>query len=195
MDDFRIEPVSIDLGGLLQRSVASLYSNLVTRPTGSAVRLAIETQVTGETAPVTVSVIDFSRVAVLDFSCADEVVAKLLLRFLRPDRPAETFFVLRGIRDLHRHPIEVVLRRQALAAVAETRAGRFEVLGSVSPTETRVWEVLEASGRIPAEELPDRLRSEESRRILTRLVDRRLVFRNPLNGDVHALSSLVRGLG
>ena len=38
------DPIAIDVGEVLQRSVTSLYSSLVTRPTGRAVRMAIETQ-------------------------------------------------------------------------------------------------------------------------------------------------------
>ena len=86
--DFGIDPIEIDVGTVLQRSVASLYSHLVTRPTGRAVRLAIESQLAEAERP-SVYMIDLSEVAILDFSCADEVVAKLLLRYVEADRPAE----------------------------------------------------------------------------------------------------------
>jgi hypothetical protein len=44
MTDARFDPVWIDVGQVLQRTVASLYAHLVTRPTGRAVRMAIEAQ-------------------------------------------------------------------------------------------------------------------------------------------------------
>ncbi len=143
MPDFEVDPVSIDVGRLVRRNVASLYSSLVTRPTGQAVRLAIENVLAEETGPVSLSVIDLSQVTVIDFSCADEVVAKLLLRFLADDRPRDAFFVFRGIRELHRDPIEVVLKRQTLAAVSETESGAYEVIGSTSWKELEVWQALE----------------------------------------------------
>ena len=56
-----IDPIEIDVGMVLQRSVASLYSHLVTRPTGRAVRLAIESQL-AETERPSLSMIDLSEV-------------------------------------------------------------------------------------------------------------------------------------
>jgi hypothetical protein len=68
--DPSLPPIQIDVGSLVQRSVATLYSHLVTRPTGRAVRQAIESLLAdaGDTA---FSLIDLSEVTVLDFSCAD----------------------------------------------------------------------------------------------------------------------------
>ena len=70
----------IDVSTVLRRTVCDLYSNLVTRPTGAAVRTEIESQLAGVRGR-TLTVIDFSNVNLLDSSCADEIVAKLLLRF------------------------------------------------------------------------------------------------------------------
>ena len=72
--------LEIDVSTVLRGTVCDLYSNLVTRPTGAAVRTAIERQVFEIGTPV-VTTIDFSQVNLLDFSCADEIVAKLLLRY------------------------------------------------------------------------------------------------------------------
>ena len=74
-----VEAISIDVGRVLRSSVESLYSHLVTRPTGRAVRLAIEEEVTAGSRTA-LSLIDLSDVTVMDFSCADELVAKLLMR-------------------------------------------------------------------------------------------------------------------
>ena len=57
----------IDVSTVLRGTVCDLYSNLVTRPTGAAVRTAIEQQVVDIGAPV-VTTIDFSQVNLLDFS-------------------------------------------------------------------------------------------------------------------------------
>ena len=186
----RPSPIQIDVGELVQRSVTSLYSHLVTRPTGRAVRLAIETQLAevGETA---FSLIDLSEVSVLDFSCADEVVAKLLLRYLDQDRPGEAFFALRGVRDLHREPIEVVLNRRKLAVVSQGADDVFELLGTRSADESRVWEVVEKRGMLHVEERNRVLPGESQRVALEGLIQRRLVFRTPSTGEIYALSLLV----
>jgi hypothetical protein len=194
MPDFGVDPVSIDVGRLVRRNVASLYSSLVTRPTGQAVRLAIENVLAEETGPMSISVIDLSQVTVIDFSCADEVVAKLLLRFLEEDRPREAFFVFRGIQELHRDPIEVVLERQTLAAVAETEAGGFELIGSTSWKETEVWQALEGRGKIKPSEVEGLLPGNGTEETLVELVRRRLVFLNPVSGEYQALSDLLQAL-
>lgn len=191
-DEPRPSAVQIDVGRLVQRSVASLYSSLVTRPTGRAVRLAIETQLAevGETA---MSVIDFTEVPVLDFSCADEVVAKLLMRYLPEDRPRNAFFIFRGVGESHRDPVEAVLERQSLAAVAERPDGIVELLGAGTEEELRAWEFVEERGRVAPTEVAAELGGGGAAAV-ERIVRRRLVFRDRESSDLHALSSLVRDL-
>ena len=116
MTELPLDPIAIDVGSLVKRTVTSLYSHLVTRPTGRAVRMAIENQLAG-VGERSLSMIDLSEVTILDFSCADEVVAKLLQRYLEADAH-EAFFVFCGVHEPHRDQIQVVLERQNLAAVA-----------------------------------------------------------------------------
>jgi hypothetical protein len=155
------------------------------------VRLAIETQLE-EAGDTSCSLIDLSQVTVLDFSCADEVVAKLLSRYLGDDRPRDAFFVFRGVAEQHREPVETVLERQGLAAVAD-RGGRCELLGVRSGLEEVVWSLVEERGRVPGGELPDVLQGDRDHEALEGLVRRRLVFRSA-GGDVHALSRFVGDL-
>src|SRR5688500_15443890 len=103
-----VVPLRFDLSELVQRSVATMYSHLVTRPTGRALRIGIESQIT-ELGALCISVLDFRQVVVLDYSCADETIAKLLQRFQQPDRP-QVYFVARGVSERHREPIEAVLK-------------------------------------------------------------------------------------
>ena len=128
-----IVPVAFNLSTLVQRSVASLYSHLVTRPTGQALRLGIESQI-GELGGFCVSVLDFSNVVVLDYSCADEVVAKLLQRFQPDDRPCDAYILARGLGEDHRDPIEEVLARHRLTLVAEVEG--------VGPDDLRIRELV-----------------------------------------------------
>jgi hypothetical protein len=194
MPDFGVDPVSIDVGHLVRRNVASLYSSLVTRPTGQAVRLAIENVVAEEVGPISLSIIDLSEVSIIDFSCADEVVAKLLLRYLGEERPRDAFFVFRGIKELHRGPIEVVLERQALAIVAESEAGSFHLMGAVDAFEAVVWGMLELHGFVAQANVQEAFPEPGAADALASLVERRVAFRNPVSGDFWALSSLARDL-
>lgn len=192
MTDLPLDPIAIDVGHLLRRTVASLYSHLVTRPTGRAVRMAIETQL-AELGEGSLSLIDLSEVKVLDFSCADEVVAKLVQRYAG-DGHAQAYFVFRGVLEPHRDQIQVALERLGLAAVAETVPGRFELLGVRSDCEDRAFEVLEERGLLAREELPELLPDEASRQALDQLVARHLAFPSPITGRYHALSRLVAHL-
>lgn len=104
----------IDVGDVLRQAVAGNYSNLVTRPTGVAVRSYIEAQLRTADAGV-VTVIDFSRVGMMDFSCADEIVAKLVLQ-QEPASPIRVVFS--GLSETHLEAIDVVLERHGMALVS-----------------------------------------------------------------------------
>ena len=108
---------TIRLGHLLRETVATPYPDLVTRPTGAAVRDRIEAALADSDCHT--ALLDFSDVELLDLSCADEVVAKLLLA--EPGRAAP-FVVLRGLREEQHEAIEHVLTHHRLA-VAATRYG------------------------------------------------------------------------
>ncbi|MFP3948767.1 MAG: hypothetical protein ACLFWG_08550 [Longimicrobiales bacterium] len=190
VDPDSVDPVSVDVGSIVRRTVASPYSHLITRQTGRAVRLAIEGQVL-DAGDRTLSLVDLSEVRVLDFSCADEVVAKLLLRSSDRASGPDTYFVFRGIQEVHREPIDAVLERQSLLAVAETEAGRFELLGTASEEERRVWGVLEAVGRIPENEVERHLPRPPEREILRGLVRRRVALELEEPREYRALSTLI----
>lgn len=119
---------TISIGHLLREAVATPYRNLVTRPTGAAVRNRIQARLAGTNCLT--ALLDFSEIELLDFSCADEVVAKLLL-----SRVAGTprFFVLRGLREDQHEAIEHVLTHHRLAVAALAHGGVRRVLGWVTP--------------------------------------------------------------
>jgi hypothetical protein len=183
------EALRIDVAGLARGSVASLYSHLVTRPTGRAVRLAIESQLR-EAGEPSISVVDFSQVTILDFSCADEVVARLLRRYMPEDRPRDAFFVFRGVQEWHEEPIQVVLERQSLAAVAQVAGGGLRLLGTVDPDEDRVWRQVEEARSLLPESTPGGSLVMAAQEVLGRLVSRRLVFPGP-GGGLHSLTHLL----
>ncbi len=187
MIEGRASPISIDVSTLVRGTVASLHPNLVTRPTGRAVRAAIEGRLVGLHS-LSVSLIDFTQIRVLDFSCADEVVAKLLLRYMRPDRPRNAFFLFRASGDVQRHAVKEVLGRQGLAAVCDVGTGCFQLLGQASAGERRVWETLERRQQIAPGDSVATL-GNQGERLLRKLVGRRLAYRER-SGVASALSAL-----
>jgi hypothetical protein len=188
--DPRFDPIWIDVGQVLQRTVTSLYSHLVTRPTGRAVRMAIEARLQSAGAR-SISLIDLSEVVILDFSCADEVVARLVEDATRSPTH-EAFFVFRGVHEPHREQIESVLERRGLATVAETGPGTFQLLGTRTVGEERIWSEVERRGLVDPDDIGDLAVDAEDLLALESVLERRLVFRNPSSGRVHALSRLVQ---
>lgn len=174
----------IDISSVLRKTLAcDLYSNLVTRPTGAAVRGQIEHLLDdGSTAAErALTVIDFSQVSMIDFSCADEVVAKLLLRYSGDsDGPTrEVYFLFRGVHEDHWDAIDAVLERHGLALATERCDGcGIEVVGVLSDEERLTWETVYRLGQPTFEDLaasvdvgPDSLRAA-----LAALCCRRLIM-------------------
>ena len=169
----------IDVSSMLRKSVCELYSNLVTRPTGAAVRSEIEQELDriGDRA---LTVIDFSHVGLLDFSCADEIVAKLLLQYIATDAPRrEVYFVFRGITEAHMEAIEAVLERHKLALVTQHADGGTRLLGILGLEERRAWEIISELGAGAVADVAERtgLSPADIERTLDRLWRRRLLIR------------------
>ncbi len=168
----------IDVRAVLSRSVCEFHNDLVTRSTGRAVRSGIEAHLQ-EHPDVTVVVLDFSAVRVLDCSCADEVVAQLLLRRSAGDAPRPTYFLVRGLDETHADQIDDVLRRHGLALVAEERGGERRLLGWVTELMRTAWACIASRGATEAEELASDLAwpLADARAALDDLAHRRLVIR------------------
>jgi hypothetical protein len=173
----------IDVIEVLRGTVCDLYSNLLTRPTGAAVRVAIEALLAApahaETErPAGVAVLDFTHVRLLDFSCADEIVGKLLLRTAGRDATMPSYLLFRGLHEDHIDPIETVLDRYALALVAQMPDG-IMLFGTVDAEERAAWNVVRRLGRahatVVAAQLPTDPRQADL--VLSRLVERRLLMR------------------
>lgn len=172
----------IDVGAVLRGAVSGQFTNLVTRHTGRAVRDGIERELAAvPDHPVTV--IDFSHVGLLDYSCADEIVAQLLLRYgASVDFPpaegegTEAYFVFRGVGD-HLDPIEHVLEHHGLAIVYEAPGGETHLVGEVSEAERLAWATVKRVGPAEADVVATEsgLPVDACERALARLWRRRLV--------------------
>src|SRR5688500_10165210 len=168
----------IDLSSVLRRTVCELYSNLVTRPTGAAVRGEIELQLT-ELRGRTLTVIDFANVGLLDYSCADEVVAKLLLRYGADDAPGEAYFLFRGLSESHLDAIESVLERHGLAMVLQHADGGAELMGALTKAERELWRAVYERGKVRLADLPAACEgiNDMSDSVMQSLRNRRLIMR------------------
>ena len=169
----------IDVSTVLRRSVCDLYSNLVTRPTGAAVRIGIEHHL-DEIGDKALAILDFSHVGLLDFSCADEIVAKLLLQYVSLDLPRrEVYFVFYGMSESHMDAIEAVLERHDLALVTQLEGGVVQLVGNVDGDQRRAWDTIGRLGIAHASDVADAtgMPHELAARMLETLWQRRLVIR------------------
>lgn len=168
----------IDVSSVLRQTVCDLYSNLVTRSTGATVRKAIEEALAGLPEP-NVTVIDFSHVTLLDFSCADEVVGKLLDAYQRRRHP-QTYFLIRGVHAAHLEAIEAVLERYDLAVIVQDDAGSVHLAGSLDDGARQVWHYVRQHGSVWPQQVGEELGAlvEGWTEALDELSDRRLVVRH-----------------
>ena len=166
----------IDVSSVLRRTVCDLYSNLVTRPTGAAVRTEIENLLSSWRGP-SLTVIDFSHVNLLDFSCADEVVAKLLIRYADDSRPHDAYFLFRGVSEHHWDAIEAVLERHGLALAIEQEDG-VQLMGVLSDVERRAWNAAYRLGKVDAADVAAEIDTSVgiAQETLDGLAQRRLVM-------------------
>jgi hypothetical protein len=143
----------IELAPILRDTVTTRYSDLVTRPTGAAMRIRIEARIASSPHPT--AHLDFTAIGLLDFSCADEVVAKLLLND-DGDRPR--FVVLVNVGEPHREAIEHVLESHQLSVVAvPAEESRPCMLGWRTPDLVAAFETVVELGAGDSKRLAARL--------------------------------------
>lgn len=117
--------LTIRLNEVLRDAIRRPVRDLVTRPTGAAIRSHIRQAM--DATPHPTARLDFGDVGLLDFSCADEVVAKLLR-----DTAEDRYLVLWDLDDAQADAVDQVLERQGLAVVAVLRDGGPMLLGAAS---------------------------------------------------------------
>jgi hypothetical protein len=150
---------TIRLAHVLREAVTTPYRNLVTRPTGAAVRGRIERAMVESGCGT--ALLDFSDVELLDLSCADEIVAKLLLVSASA---SDRYVVLWGLREDQVEAIDHVLTHQRLAVAAlaaDTEA--LAVLGAIDPDGRIAFNCVAERGPMRAPAVADALTWEESR--------------------------------
>jgi len=146
------------LGTFAKRELGNGSNHLVTRETGRVIRERIERELQAEKSGVMVA-LDFSEAGVIDFSCADEIVAKLVSRLLSGEY-GDKYLILTGLNSNHRENLQVALERKKLAALVIGNDHSWETLGVLLPYLEETLKVVMEDGRITAKELAQRLSVE-----------------------------------
>jgi hypothetical protein len=140
-----------DLRDLMDEHLAT--SNLVTRETGRAMRELIELRLEREPEGAVVA-LDFSHVGIIDFSCADEIVSKLVAR-LQGLEYGDKYVVLHGLTSTHEENIAVALERKKLAVLVSRPDGSWRLLGSLNPYLNEALQFVMNQKEITARDLAD----------------------------------------
>jgi hypothetical protein len=169
--------IAYNLYKLLKQELKNGSSDLVTRPSGQLIRERIERDIEKEQAGSVIA-IDFSGIGVIDFSCADEIIAKLLSRLLSNEY-GEKYIFLTGLNDNQRENIEVALERKNLAVVALMGDGKRALLGSLNNYLRKTLLQIDKKRKLTAKELSKtmRLEANTSGTRLLNLYKKRLVKR------------------
>jgi hypothetical protein len=154
----RATRATYDLRELMDEHLAT--SNLVTRETGRSIRESIEARLEREPEG-TVVALDFSHVGIIDFSCADEIISKLVAR-MQGLEYGNKYVVLHGLTPTHEENIAVALERKKLAILLSRPDGSWRLLGSLNPYLNEALQFVMHQKEITARDLADETQVEIS---------------------------------
>lgn len=143
---------------LLKEELQNGSSDLVTRYSGQIIRSRIEKDIEKEKNGETIA-LDFSKIGVIDYSCADEIVAKLISRLLSGEY-GDKYIILIGLNENQKENIEVALERKDLSVIAQMRNGKKILLGSLNNYLNETLTLILKKSTITAKELSDAMKLE-----------------------------------
>jgi len=166
-----------DLYKFLKEELVAGSRDLVTRPSGGKIRRRIERDM-GKEPDGTVVALDFVKIGIIDYSCADEIVAKLVSRLLGGEY-GDKYLILTGLNENQKENIEVALERKDLAVMAAMKDGDRIVLGSLNNYLKDTLAFVSVRRRVTAKDLADarKLEAKTSGTRLLNLHKKRLVKR------------------
>jgi len=150
--------ITYNLYKFLKEELKNGSVDLVTRHSGQAIRNRIESDIKNERNGEIIA-LDFSKIGVIDYSCADEIVAKLISRLLSGEY-GDKYIVLTGLNENQKENIEVALERKELAVMVEMRNGMRILLGSLNNYLRQTLNLILKKGKITAKDLSDVMKLE-----------------------------------
>ncbi len=171
------EMVTYDLYTFLKEELGNGSKDLVTRPSGQAIRERIEKDMAKEPEGAVIA-LDFSKIGIIDYSCADEIVTKLVSRLLSGEY-GDKYLMLAGLNENQKENIEVALERKDLAVMAEMRDGSRAVLGNLNNYLKDTLDFIVKKKKVTSRELSDakKVEANTSGTRLLNLYKKRLVKR------------------
>ncbi len=143
---------------LLKEELKNGSSDLVTRRSGQIMRERIEREIENANDHEIIA-LDFSNIGIIDYSCADEIIAKLISRLLGGEY-GDRYIVLSGLNDNQRENIEVALERKELAVIAEVRTGEKILMGDLNNYLKETLQLIMIKDNITAKDLSETMELE-----------------------------------
>lgn len=177
MDNGKNIMIKYDLYKILKEELKNGSSDLVTRPSGQAIRERIERDIVKAGDRVVIA-LDFSKIGIIDYSCADEIVAKLVSRLLGGEY-GDKYILLVGLNENQKENIEVALERKDLAIMAKTKNNKKILLGNINNYLKQTLDLILEKDKITAKEFSGimKLEANTSGTRLLNLHKKRLVRR------------------
>lgn len=169
--------IKYDLYKFLKEELGNGSKDLVTRPSGEKIRLRVERDM-GKEPEGAVVALDFLKIGIIDYSCADEIVTKLVSRLLSGEY-GDKYLMLAGLNENQKENIEVALERKDLAVMAEMRDGSRAVLGNLNNYLKDTLDFIVKKKKVTSRELSDarKIEANTSGTRLLNLYKKRLVKR------------------
>ena len=142
-----------NLKKIIDEELRNGSNDLVTRQTGERVRERIEKGLKDEDKDQIVA-LDFSGVGIIDYSCADEIVAKLMARLIGNEY-GDKYILLKNLISNQRENIQVALERKNLAALLIEADKSLRILGTLNPYLSDTLKQVNARKEITARDLAD----------------------------------------
>lgn len=137
----------------MARVLTNGSKNLVTRETGKVMREALEGKIQSEPQG-TVVVLDFSNVGIIDFSCAEEVIAKMMARLIQREY-GDKYILLTSLTPNQEENIHAALQTKRLLALSLKGAKKPKYLGVLNPYLMDTLQLILERKSITARELAD----------------------------------------
>ncbi len=102
--------------------------------------------------PDSILPVDFGTVSFMDFSCADELLTRVLRR-IRSGELGTRFICLQGLSPSVEENIAAVFAIRDLVCPKRTKGGKIELLGKLGPELTATYQLAVRKGKLTARDV------------------------------------------
>lgn len=148
----------VEVRELFEEIAASGETHIVTRETGRKIRAAAACRLR-ELEGGGLLTLDFSGTGIIDYSCADEFVAKLLTRLIAGEY-GEKYLRLANLNPSQKENIDVALERKRLPSILVNPDMTWQCLGTIKPYLQETLNIVMSRERVSARDLSTLLKIE-----------------------------------